>query len=72
MTTELQELFAFVTVENGQEVVVAMRDGAHWQPLITWDPGQVENLRTIAKRIAHDDHREIKLVQFTARKELPL
>lgn len=71
----LQQLFAFVSVDpdHNVETVIGMRDvGQHWQPLIGEDVDRVELLKPIAKRIAHDTGREVKLIRFTTREELPL
>lgn len=69
----MSDLYAFVEVDDDHnERIVGMRDGEFWQPLVTTDVDQLEQLKLIARRIAHDTNRTIRLIKFTTREELPL
>lgn len=68
------ELFAFVSIDpdSQAEVIVGMREDGNWQPLVVADREHTEQLKPVARRIAHDTGRAVKLIRFTEREELPL
>jgi len=65
-------MYAFVSEDSGpdDEGVVAMSTGFGWMPMVGADMARVESLKPIAKGIAQESGKRIKLLHFTHREEL--
>ena len=68
----IEEMFAFVGEDSGpdDEGVVGMNTGAGWMPLVGADMARGESLRPIARDIAAQSGKKIKLLHFTHREDL--
>jgi hypothetical protein len=74
----IADMYAFVSYnpDTGTEELMGLRvDDRHWQPLISVTDGELEVLRTIAKRLSTDAAARglrVKLLHFTGPEELPV
>ena len=68
----IKEMFAFVAEGSGpdDEGVVGMNTGSGWMPLVGADMARVESLKPIARGIAAQTGKKIKLLHFTQREDL--
>ncbi|MBA7476963.1 hypothetical protein ES707_12359 [subsurface metagenome] len=68
----IEEMYAFVAEDSGpdDEGVVAMSVGGVMLPLVGADMARVESLKPIARGIAVETGKRIKLLHFTHREEL--
>ncbi|MBA7670703.1 hypothetical protein ES703_78850 [subsurface metagenome] len=68
----IEEMYAFVAEDSGpdDEGVVAMSAGAVMLPLVGADMARVESLKPIARDIAAQTGKKIKLLHFTHREEI--
>jgi hypothetical protein len=64
-------MFAFVAVEDDGEGICGflMPDGK-WVPLVGADMERIDALRPIAKEIAEQSGKTIRLIHFSTRREL--
>ena len=67
---KIDEMFAFVAIEDDGEGLCAFKSGDHWLPMVGADMKRVEQLRPIAQDIARMTGQEIRLIKFTARHEI--
>lgn len=75
MTRKINEMYAFVSVdpEDDTEGIIAMKTaGGYWLPLVGADMNRVDSLRAKALELGDLSGREVKLLKFSAREELPL
>ncbi|MBA7591648.1 hypothetical protein ES708_33808 [subsurface metagenome] len=68
----IEEMYAFVAEDSGpdDEGVVGMNAGSGWMPLVGADMARVESLKPIARNIAAQTGKKIKLLHFTHREDL--
>ena len=68
----IEEMYAFVAEDSGpdDEGLVGMNTVSGWMPLVGADMARVESLKPIAKNIAAQTGKKIKLLHFTQREEL--
>ena len=68
----IEEMYAFVAEDSGpdDEGIVGMGTRAGWMPLVGADMARVESLKPIARNIAAQTGKKIKLLHFTHREEL--
>lgn len=68
----IEEMFAFVAEDSGpdDEGIVGMNMGAGWMPLVGADMARVESLKPIARGIAMQTGKKIRLLHFSQREEL--
>jgi hypothetical protein len=69
-TAPVDRLWAFLSVDQNGEGLVASNFAGHWMPMITGDERQLPKMRKAAQEIARVTGRTIKLVMLTAREEL--
>ena len=68
----IDSLFAFLSVDEGGEGVVAAQINGMMMPLIAADHSRVLSLRPVARHIGAQSGVPIHLVQFTERHDLEL
>ena len=68
----IEEMYAFVAEDSGpdDEGIVGMGTRAGWMPLVGADMARVESLKPIARNIAAQTGKKIKLLHFTHREDL--
>jgi len=68
----IEEMYAFVAEDSGpdDEGIVGMGTKAGWMPLVGADMTRVESLKPIARNIAAQTGKKIKLLHFTHREDL--
>jgi len=68
----IEGMYAFVAEESGpdDEGIVGMATGSGWMPLVGGDMARIESLKPIARGIAAQTGKKIKLLHFTHREEL--
>ncbi len=68
----IEEMYAFVAEDSGpdDEGIVGMGTRAGWVPLVGADMARVESLKPIARNIAAQTGKKIKLLHFTHREDL--
>lgn len=69
---KIEEMYAFVAEDSGpdDEGIVGINTATGWMPLVGADMARVESLKPIAKGIAAQTGKKIKLVHFTNREDL--
>lgn len=71
---KITEMYAFISVDEGGEGVVGMtlpvngRDT--FMPFVCADKARMESLKHIAKKIAKESGKTIKLIKLTNRKDI--
>lgn len=68
----MKEIYVFIFKhDDGDESVPAFLHAGHtWHPLVAADPARLESYREVAKKLARESGKEIRLVKFTAREEI--
>ena len=68
----IEEMYAFVAEDSGpdDEGVVGMATGSGWMSLVGANMARVERLKPIAKSIAVETGKKIKLIHFTNREDI--
>lgn len=70
----IEKLFAFIVLDpaDNTEGVAAWLDPdtAHWVPMVGADMDRVRSLKPHVQRIANEANVEVRLVEFSERKEL--
>lgn len=68
----IEEMYAFVAEDSDpdDEGIVGMGTKAGWIPLVGADMARVESLKPIARNIAAQTGKKIKLLHFTHREDL--
>lgn len=71
---KITEIYAFVSVDTGGEGIVGMTlpvNGREtFMPFVCADKKRMESLKLIAKTIAKDSGKTIKLIKLTNRKDI--
>jgi hypothetical protein len=71
---KITEMYAFVSVDESGEGVVGMTMPVNgretFMPFVCADKKRMESLKPIAKKIAQDSGKTIKLIKLSNRKEL--
>lgn len=68
----IEEMYAFAAEDNGpdDEGIVAMSMGSVMMPLVGADIERVESLKPIARDIARQTGKKIKLLRFSNREDV--
>lgn len=66
----IDEMFAFISVDEYGEGLVGTLTRTGWMPLVGADMSRVDSLRKMAQQVARDSGRDVKLVRFSNRTEL--
>jgi hypothetical protein len=64
---KITEMFAFVAFDDTGEGVVGMLTPQGWVPMVGADMARIESIRGIARQIAKDSGKEVRLLRFTNR-----
>lgn len=69
---KIDEMYAFVVEDSGpdDEGIIGMNTKGGWMPLVGADMARIESLRPIARNIAYQLGKPVKLLHFDNRKEL--
>jgi hypothetical protein len=71
---KITEIYAFVSIDEGGEGVVGMTmpiNGREtFMPFVCADKQRMESLKPIAKQIAKESGKQIKLIKLTNRKDI--
>lgn len=69
---KIDEMYAFVVEDSGpdDEGIIGMNTKGGWMPLVGADMARIESLRPIARDIAHQLGKPVKLLHFDNRMEL--
>lgn len=67
---KIEEVYCFVSVDEGGEGVVGHNFGGVMMPFVCADKARMEQLKPIAKEMAQMTGRKIKLIKLTHREEL--
>lgn len=70
MTLKIDEMFAFIAVEEDGEGLPAFQMGDMLMPLVAADSARVDSLRRMAQAICNASGMQMKLVRFSVREEL--
>lgn len=70
--SRIDEMFAFVSEDTGpeDEGIITMSLGSTMMPLVGGDMTRVEKLKPIARQIAQQTGKKVKLLRFSTREEL--
>lgn len=67
----IESIHAFVAVdEKGDEGVAAFRMGDHWFPMVAADERRLESLKKMAKKIAMDTGKTLRIMKFTTKETI--
>ena len=68
----IEGMYAFVAEDSGpdDEGIIGMNTGSGWMPLVGADMARVESLKPIARRVAAETGKKIKILHFTQREEI--
>jgi hypothetical protein len=68
----IEHLYAFLSIDetDDDEGVCAFHGGQGWMPMVAADEERLDDYKRIAKRIASETGRPVKLVRFDQRVEL--
>lgn len=68
---KIDEIFAFVSLDDeGEGIIGFLSSSGQWMPLVGADMKRVEALRPIAKDIAQQSGKTVRLLHFSTRHEL--
>lgn len=67
---KIEEMFAFVAVDDGIEGIVGINTPSGWAPLVGADMKRVDSLIPLAREIAKKSGKEIRLLKFSEREDL--
>lgn len=67
---KIEEMFAFVAIDDGVEGIVGINTPSGWAPLVGADMKRVDALRPLAKKIAETSEKEIRILKFSVREDL--
>lgn len=69
---KITEMYAFVTADKGpdDEGVVGVNTPAGWMPLVGADMKRMEALKPVAKQIAKETKKVIRILKFTTMTEI--
>lgn len=67
---KIEEMFAFVCIEDGLEGIVGINTPSGWAPLVGADLSRIDSLKPLAKQIAEHSGKEVRLLKFSTRTDL--
>jgi|CXWL01.1.fsa_nt_gi hypothetical protein len=69
---KITEMYAFVTADQGpdDEGVVGVNTPSGWMPLVGADMKRMEALKPIAKEVARETRKTIRILKFTTMTEV--
>jgi len=69
-TFKIQEIWAYILSGNQGEGIIGEKTNFGWVPLVAADVSRLKSLRPIAKNIAKNTKKEVKLVKFSVREDI--
>jgi hypothetical protein len=69
-TPDIQELFAFISDDNGEGVAAYLGPDGIWMPMVGADQARVDSLRPMAQELAKMSGVKVTLARFSTRENI--
>lgn len=72
MTDSIDEMFAFIAIDDGGEGITGFKSPMGWMPMVGADMDRIEQFKPIAQALSNDSGKRIVIAKFSIREDLEI